>query len=108
MWQAPVAKDFLDYDDSSSSEVDQRTDCEEEGKTLLDSSMIVYGSGIADGNSHAHHDLPILLAGRGGGIETGQAVRYPDKTPLNDLHLAMLERLGAPATSLGDGRAPLF
>ena len=70
--------------------------------------MIVYGSGIADGNSHAHHDLPILLAGRGGGIETGRAVRYPDKTPLNDLHLAMLERLGAPATSLGDGRAPLF
>ncbi len=80
----------------------------EEGKTLLDSSMIVYGSGIADGNTHAHHDLPILLTGRGGGIETGQAVRYPDKTPLNDLHLAMLERLGAPATSLGDGRAPLF
>jgi len=80
----------------------------EHGKPLLDSCMIVYGSGIADGNSHAHHDLPILLAGRGAGIETGAAVRYPDKTPLNDLHLALLERLGAPATSLGDGRAPLF
>jgi len=80
----------------------------EGGATLLDSSMIVYGSGIADGNSHAHHDLPVLLAGRGGGIKTGEAVRYPEKTPMNDLHLAMLERLGAPATSLGDGRAPLF
>ena len=80
----------------------------EQGRSLLDSCMIVYGSGIADGNTHAHHDLPILLAGRGAGIETGAAVRYPDKTPLNDLHLALLERLGAPATSLGDGRAPLF
>ena len=76
--------------------------------TLLDHSMIVYGAGMADSNSHYSGDLPILLAGRGAGIETGAAVRYPDKTPLNDLHLALLERLGAPATSLGDGRAPLF
>jgi len=88
--------------------LDKLSKVSEQGKTLLDSSMIVYGSGIADGNTHAHHDLPILLAGRGAGIETGAAVRYPDKTPLNDLHLAMLERLGAPATSLGDGRSPLF
>ena len=76
--------------------------------TLLDHSMIVYGAGMADSNSHYSGNLPILLAGRGAGIETGAAVRYPDKTPLNDLHLALLERLGAPATSLGDGRAPLF
>jgi len=88
--------------------LDRLSKTSEQGKSLLDSSMIVYGSGIADGNTHAHHDLPILLAGGGGGIETGAAVRYPEKTPLNDLHLAMLERLGAPATSLGDGRAPLF
>ncbi|MCH2104248.1 MAG: DUF1552 domain-containing protein [Planctomycetes bacterium] len=88
--------------------LDRLSSITEGGETLLDSSMIVYGSGIADGNSHAHHDLPILLAGRGGGIKTGEAVRYPEKTPMNDLHLAMLERLGAPATSLGDGRAPLF
>lgn len=80
----------------------------EQGKPLLDSCMVVYGSSIADGNKHSHHDLPVLLAGRGGGIKTGEAKRYPDETPMNDLHLAMLERLGAPATSLGDGRSPLF
>jgi hypothetical protein len=88
--------------------LDKLKSTSEQGKSLLDSTMIVYGSGISDGNSHAHHDLPILLAGRGGKLPTGSATRYPDKTPLNDLHLTLLERLGAPATALGDGRAPLF
>ena len=66
--------------------------------TLLDNCMIVYGSGIADGNSHAHHDLPVLLAGRGGGdLETGRHVRYPKDTPMANLYLSILERMGAPA-----------
>ena len=88
--------------------LDKLRGVKEQGKPLLDSCMVVYGSSIADGNKHSHHDLPVLLAGRGGGIKTGEAKRYPDETPMNDLHLAMLERLGAPATSLGDGRSPLF
>ena len=50
--------------------------------TLLDHSMIVYGSGISDGNSHSHDDLPILLAGKANGtIKTGRHIRYPRRRP---------------------------
>jgi hypothetical protein len=65
-------------------------------RTLLDNSMIVYGSGLGDGNSHQHHDLPILMAGGGGGtIQTGRHIVFPSKTPLNNLFLSMLDRVGA-------------
>jgi hypothetical protein len=71
--------------------------------TLLDNCMVAYGSALADGNRHTHHDLPILLAGRGGGtIRTGRHVRYPRETPLNNLWLAMLDRFGARTARLGD------
>jgi hypothetical protein len=70
---------------------------------LLASSMVVYGSAIADGNRHDHHDLPILLAGRGGGtLATGRHVRYPKETPATNLFLALLERMEAAIPSLGD------
>jgi hypothetical protein len=76
--------------------------------TLLDQCMIAYGSGIADGNSHAHHDLPVLLAGRGGGtIEAGRHVRYPKDTPMANLYLSMLERMGTAVPRLGDSTGPL-
>ena len=76
--------------------------------TLLDNSMIAYGSAIADPNRHHHHDLPVLLVGRGGGtIKTGRYVRYKAETPLNNLWLAMLERFGAKAASLGDSTGVL-
>ena len=72
---------------------------EANGTTLLDNSMIVYGSGIGDGNRHNHDDLPILLAGKGGGtIETGRHIVVPEAdTPLTNLYLALFERMGAPA-----------
>lgn len=71
--------------------------------TLLDNCMIAYGSAIGDGNRHSHHDLPILLAGKGGGsIQSGRHVRYRRETPLNNLWLAMLERMGVEAKELGD------
>jgi hypothetical protein len=71
--------------------------------TLLDNCMIVYGSGIADGNAHSHHDLPVLLAGRGGGaFKTGRHVRLAKETPMTNLYLAMLERMGVSAERLGD------
>jgi len=71
--------------------------------TLLDNSMVVYGSGIADGNAHAHHDLPVLVAGRGRKtIETGRHIKYPKDTPMTNLYLSILERVGAPTTRLGD------
>jgi hypothetical protein len=65
--------------------------------------MIAYGSAIADGNAHEHGDLPVLLAGRGGGsIQSGRHVKYRSETPLNNLWLAMLDRFGCRSEKLGD------
>lgn len=62
---------------------------------LLDQSLVLYGSGISEGNKHLHSNLPILLAGRGGGtLSPGRHVRLPDPTPLSNLFLALLQRLG--------------
>ncbi len=77
--------------------------------TLLDNVMICYGSAIGDGNRHNHDNLPIVLAGKGGGaIKGGQHRRYKRWTPLNNLYLSMLDLVGAPHESLGDstGRLP--
>ncbi|MEX1362715.1 MAG: DUF1552 domain-containing protein [Nannocystaceae bacterium] len=73
-----------------------------EGATLLDSSMVLFSSEIEDGNAHRHSNLPVLLAGRGGGtIQTGRHIIH-DGTPLSNLYLSMLQGLGVPATSFGD------
>ena len=75
---------------------------------LLDSCMVLYGSGISDGDRHNHDELPILLVGRGQGtISTGRHVRYPRNTPLNNLFLAMLARVGVELPSLGDSTGRL-
>ena len=76
--------------------------------TLLDNSMVMYGSGLSDANRHDHHDLPILLAGKGGGtIETGRHVKLGGETPLNNLFLSMLDRVGAKVESFGDSTGRL-
>lgn len=78
--------------------------------SLLDSSLIVYGSGLADGNRHAHHDLPILLAGRGGGaVRPGAHVAYETGTPLANLYLTILHAAGVRHDAFGDstGLLPL-
>lgn len=76
--------------------------------TLLDQSMIVYGCAIGDGNRHNHNDLPILLAGRGGGtVTSGRHLSYPKNTPLNNLFLSMLDRMDAPTDQLGDSTGRL-
>jgi len=81
---------------------------QEGSSNLLDQSMLVYGSGIGDGNRHNHDELPILVAGKGGGsIKTGRHLRYTKETPLMNLHLSLLERIGAPVPSLGDSTGPL-
>lgn len=80
--------------------------------TLLDNSLIVYGSGISDGDRHNHDDLPILLAGKAGGsLKMGHHTVYPQNTPMNNLLLALLDRTGVRVDTLGDstGRLqPLF
>ena len=76
--------------------------------TLLDNCMIVYGSGIGDGNAHNHDELPILLAGKGSDtIKPGRHVRYKQNTPLTNLYVAMLDLFGAPVKSFGDSNGKL-
>ncbi len=77
-------------------------------KTLLDNCMIVYGSGNSDGNRHNHDDLPLLLAGKGGGTLTGgQHLRFRRETPLTNLYLSMLDRVEVKVSSFGDSTGRL-
>ena len=73
------------------------------GKSVLDNSMVLFASGMRDGNAHSPYNLPMVLGGRGGGtIATGRHLTYAEKTPLCNLHLALLRRMGVPATRFGD------
>ncbi|MDB5311874.1 MAG: hypothetical protein JWO38_6076 [Gemmataceae bacterium] len=83
---------------------------EANGSSLLDNVMLVYGSGIGDGNRHNHDDLPVLLIGKGGGTVTGgRHLTFPKKsdTPLMNLYLALFERMGAPTVRFGDSTGVL-
>ena len=86
-----------------------KLDSIEEGDgTLLDNCMVMYGSGIADGNSHAHDNLPIMMFGGGGGsIETGRFLRFRNRTPLTNLYVSMLDKMGAPVDSFSDSSGNL-
>jgi len=70
--------------------------------SLLDHSTIVYGSGLSDGNRHTHEDLPVLLVGRGAGFRMGQHIVYPKDTPMTNLFLTLLDRVGVRAEKIGD------
>ena len=87
----------------------EKLDKTREGEgSLLDRCMIVYGSGIGDGDRHNHDDLPILVAGGGGGaLKPGRHVVHPKGTPLTNLYLSMLDGLGCPAPRLGDSTGRL-
>ena len=80
-----------------------------DGKSLLHNSMIVYGSGNADGNAHTHANLPVILAGAGGGtLETGRNVKFKSR-PMTDLYLSMLDRMGVDGVPrLGDSTGRLW
>lgn len=76
--------------------------------TVLDNSMILYGSGLRDGNSHSPHNLPILLGGSGGGrIATGQHLSFGKDTPLANLYAAMLAAFGTDHNSFADSTGVL-
>ena len=76
--------------------------------TLLDNCMIVYGSGIGDGNAHNHDNLPVLLAGGGGGaLKPGRHTRFKSETPMTNLYLSMLDRMGVSAERVGDSTGKL-
>ena len=77
--------------------------------TLLDHSVLIYGSGISDGNIHFHMDLPVVVAGGGGGtLKGGRHLRYANDTPLTNLYVSVLGKLGVPVEQFGDstGRLP--
>jgi hypothetical protein len=74
--------------------------------SLLDHTMLMYGSSLSDANIHQHHDLPTLVAG-GGGLRGGRHIRYAQGTPLNNLFLNLLDRAGVPADNFGDSTGRL-
>ncbi|HET9359739.1 MAG TPA: hypothetical protein VFO58_08315, partial [Vicinamibacterales bacterium] len=76
--------------------------------SILDHSMIVYGAGLADGNAHTHHDLPTLIAGRGGSaIRPGRRIVYRKETPMCNLFLTMMDRMGTRMDHFGDATGHL-
>jgi Protein of unknown function (DUF1552) len=76
--------------------------------TLLDNSMIVYGSGISDGNRHTHDDLPTLIAGRGGNfIKPGRRVMHRRETPICNLYMTLMDRMGVHVEHFGDATGQL-
>jgi hypothetical protein len=75
---------------------------------LLDQSLIVYGSGISDGNAHTHDQLPTLLAGGGGGfVSPGRHIIYQRETPVTNLFATMIERVGVRPDHVGDSTGEL-
>ena len=86
LWYVQQLAEFLE-------KLDQTKDVD--GNSLLHNSMIVYGSGNADGNRHTHDNLPIVLAGAGGGtLKTGPLRQEHGSTPATNLYLSMADRMG--------------
>ncbi len=76
--------------------------------SLLDNMMLVYGAGLSDGNRHLHEDLPTLIAGNAGGtIKTGRRVVYRRETPMCNLFLEMMDRMGVHMEHFGDATGKL-
>jgi hypothetical protein len=75
--------------------------------TLLDHSLILHGGGISDADQHSHIDLPLVLVGGAGGVRGGRILRHPVDTPMNNLLVAMLDRVGVPPEKFGDANGEL-
>jgi hypothetical protein len=76
--------------------------------TMLDHTVFLYGTGISDSNTHFHDDLPIaVVGGQSTGIKGGRYVRHPLGTPIANLYLAVLEKLGVSQEKFGDSTGPL-
>jgi len=76
--------------------------------SVLDHSMILFGSGLRDGNSHSPRNLPLVIAGRAGGrLQTGQHLVCEPNTPLSNLYLSLLSAFGTPVDRFADSTGPL-
>lgn len=84
----------------------QKLDSIKEGNgTLLDHSLILYGSGMGNPNKHDHSNLPTIVAGgAAGNMKGGRHIRYDEQTPLANLHLTMLNKVGVQLDSFGDSQ----
>jgi hypothetical protein len=77
-------------------------------RSVMDNSMIVYGAGLSDGNRHTHEDLPTLIVGTGGGfIKPGRRIVYRRETPMCNLFLTMMDRMGSKMEHFGDSTGHL-
>jgi hypothetical protein len=74
--------------------------------SVLDDTIVLYGAGMSDSNLHRHDDLPILVAGHRS-LADGTHLRRPDRTPLANLHVTLLNALGIPATRFGNSTSTL-
>lgn len=106
--QAKIAK-INTYHLSKFAELVKQLAAIQEGDgRLLDNCMVMYGSGISDGDRHNHDDLPIIMLGHGGGRLTGNKhLKFPKSTPLCNLYLWMLQQAGVKADSFGDSTGVL-
>ncbi len=106
--QAKVAKINRFYVERLAYFLDLLASVHEGESTLLDNSLIVYGSGISDGDRHNHDELPILLAGKGGGrVRSGRHIRFAKETPMCNFYVWMLQQFGVKADSFGDSKEKL-
>jgi hypothetical protein len=89
--------------------LDKMDAVKEAGGSMLDNSILFFGSTLSNPSVHSQRDLPVMLAGgASGNLATGRMLRYPgDLTPLSNMHLTMLDKLGVPTDKLGDSTGPL-
>src|SRR5262249_44346865 len=77
-------------------------------QSLLDNSMILFGSALSDGNQHDPHRLPLVVAGRADGrIASGQHLVYTKDSPAANLYVSMLDAFGTPVKRFADSTGPL-
>jgi len=83
-------------------------DSEDETGSLLDNSLVLFGSSLSDSNAHLHDNLPTVLVGGGSGrLKGGHHLRMPDKTPMNNLLLSLAEGMDVPLSEFGDSTGHL-
>lgn len=88
--------------------MDKMSAIKEGDRTLLDNSMVLFGSSFSDGNRHDPSNLPIIVAGKGGGkVKSGRHIASKKGTPLCNLYVSMLDKMGTPVDSFGDSNGGL-
>jgi hypothetical protein len=89
--------------------LDKMDAVKEASGSMLDNSILFFGSTLSDPSVHSQRDLPVMLAGgAAGSLNTGRYIRYEgDLTPLSNMHLTLLDKLGVPTDKLGDSTGPL-